>query len=109
MTYENEIAAGMKYLDDYYRSKSWVLQIDLGELDLKSGCNCVLGQLKGDYDTMMDELALVEQEACEMGFAADTYIWDENYDRAKSDKMWTTLTEEWRVAIKDRLDLGIEL
>lgn len=104
--FEREIDGGMQFLDNYYGNKGWVFQIDLGELELKSGCNCILGQLNGDYDTMMDLLDIEESDAIQLGFCLDYH--DEHIDASKHD-YWAKLTEEWRVALKDRVDLGVEL
>lgn len=99
--FKEQIDKGKALLDEFYGTKSWVLQLDLGELNLKSGCNCVLGQLYGDYDHMLLELDMVEEDAVDHGFCLDFHT--------EEPLNWDQLTEEWRVAIKDRLDLGIEL
>lgn len=104
--FKEQIDKGKEFLDNYYGNKSWVLTLDLGELDLKSGCNCVLGQLSGDYDHMLDMLDMDEEDAIELGFCLNYH--DEEIYNSRAD-MWDKLTEEWRVTIKDRLDAGIEL
>jgi hypothetical protein len=104
--FEKEIARGKEFLDNYYGTKSWVLELDLGELSLKSGCACVLGQLEGDYDHMLDRLDMDEEDAIEHGFCINYH--DESVMNADFD-VWDKLTEEWRITIKDRLDAGIEL
>jgi hypothetical protein len=104
--FEGQVEKGTEFLDNYYGTKSWVLDLDLGELNLKSGCDCVLGQLNGDYDTMMDILDLEEEDAIELGFCLDYH--DKSVQEAPFD-VWDKLTEEWRQFIKDRLDVGIEL
>jgi hypothetical protein len=104
--FKEQIDRGKEFLDNYYGTKSWVLELDLGDLDLKSGCNCILGQLHGDYDHMLDLLDMEEEDAIQLGFCLDYH--DEAIYNAPVD-MWDTLTEEWRIAIKDRLDVGIEL
>jgi hypothetical protein len=105
--FEKEITGGMSFLDAYFEGKSWVFGIDLGELDLKSGCNCVLGQLNGDYDTMMDILDLDDEDSHKLGFSVDSY--GPEFAGRPTDFVWDQLTEEWRVALKDRVDLGVEL
>jgi hypothetical protein len=104
--YEEQIAEGIEFLDGWYGDSSWVLELDLGELDLKSGCNCVLGQLNGDYDTMCEILDIEEEDAVRLGFCL-------NYSELRKlmdpNVKWYQLTEEWKEAIKDRLDAGIEL
>jgi hypothetical protein len=104
--FKEQIDKGKEVLDNFYGTESWVLEIDLGELNLKSGCNCVLGQLNGDYDHMLFELDMEEADAVEHGFCLDFH--DEKIYTSDVD-WWEKLTEEWRVAIKDRLDVGIEL
>jgi hypothetical protein len=108
MAFGNEIAAGMDLLDRWFNSKSWVTQIDVGDLDLSSGCNCVLGQLAGDYDTMCDELEISEGESMHYGFTIPHTL-DDPRPPDVQDLMWHKLTEEWVEAIKDRLNEGIEL
>jgi hypothetical protein len=104
--FKEQIDKGKALLDKHYGRKDWVLELDLGELNLKSGCNCVLGQLNGDYDHMLFELDMEEADAVEHGFCLDYH--DEKIYNSKVD-LWEKLTDEWRITIKDRLDEGIEL
>ena len=126
MVFERQIEAGMKFLDQWYKGPSWVLQIDVGDLNLQSGCDCVLGQLNGDFDTMCDLMGISSGGAQELGFYLDTYRlfsdpespfyishedegdWDEDDDDEAPDP-WDVLTGEWVVALKERLNSGIEL
>lgn len=109
--FEKEVAAGMDFLDNYYGKPSWVLALDLGVLDLKSGCDCVLGQLNGDYDTMCEILDIEESDAVNLGFCLNYSEYREWVQRAKEGEvdLWVRLTGEWLAAIKDRLDQGIDL
>ena len=104
--FKEQIDKGKEVLDSFYGTKSWVLELDLGDLDLKSGCNCVLGQLNGDYDHMLFELDMVEEDAVEHGFCIDYR--DAATVTSKTD-LWAQLTKEWTAAIKDRLNEGIDL
>jgi hypothetical protein len=104
--FKEQIDKGTEFLDNYYGRKSWVLNLDLGELNLKSGCDCILGQLNGDYDTMCEILDIEEEDAIELGFCLN---YREVREMDDPNAVWDKLTEEWRVSIKDRLDVGIEL
>lgn len=106
--FERQIAAGMSFLDGYFHGHNWIWNIDVGELDLSSGCSCVLGQLYGDYDHGLFEMDLEDEEADDLGFAVDTrqlgVLSVSDHHRA-----WNILTEEWVAAIKDRIDQGVDL
>lgn len=52
MSYERRIEKGMALLD--VRLPGWERKIDLGILDLQSGCDCVLGQLALDLGVRHD-------------------------------------------------------
>ena len=106
--FKKDIEAGMGLLDEHYHNQSWVLMIDLGELDLKSGCNCILGQLVGDYDQGLDEMN-VQGDGSEYGFAVDLEWQRMENDEENASKLWDKLTEEWIEAIKRRIDLGLEV
>ena len=43
--YEERVQRGMALLDKYYGTNTWVLNLDLGKLNMKSTCQCIIGQL----------------------------------------------------------------
>ena len=47
-TLSQRVERGIAHLDQHW--PGWERHIDLGSLDIKSSCNCVIGQLCGSYD-----------------------------------------------------------
>ena len=76
------VRRGAAFLDE--RLPGWRKRIRLDELDLSSGCNCVLGQTLGGYDEGKELLGLSEREVERYGF------WRHGRQSFES------LTEGWR-------------
>lgn len=102
--FEEEIREGSAWLD--IEKPGWAMEIDVASLDLNSCSQCVLGQLFGDYFTIVqnrdDHLwavnhgFLVSNERCN----GIVYMPDEK-------DPWRILRDEWIDFIKERLDAGI--
>lgn len=88
--YEDRIARGAALLDE--QRPGWRDEIDVETLDLASECDCILGQLHGDYLEGVDmlDLNLPDRVAC--GFDILSGVRDE-------DKAYARLTAEWRQAL----------
>jgi hypothetical protein len=73
----------------------WWRLVKIRPLDIGDRCNCVTGQLFGDYDAGLRELGLTEDEAEEYGF---------NRNDADSGSSFWTLTRAWKNEIRRRRD-----
>lgn len=64
------VAAGATLLDEEY--PGWAQRVNLGQLNLRNQCSCVLGQLSGsDYFAGLRQLGLGPLEGQQLGFNAD--------------------------------------
>lgn len=93
------VAAGAAWLDQ--NRPGWDDRIDLTRLILSSPCQCILGQLDGDYD-QVPEIASGEIDPLALGFNADprsagTGRWSE---RVVDD--FLALESEWKRVINVR-------
>lgn len=88
--YETEIACGMALLDE--RRPGWRDEIDVKTLDLGSECNCILGQLDGDYLDSVLDMGLGIGESRRYGFDISGHDRDEG-------AAYAALTAEWRQAL----------
>lgn len=84
------VAAGAALLDRI--APGWWRHVRSRKLDLADACNCITGQLFGDYSDGLDALNLDTAEAREYGF--DTRDGD-------SGGFWT-LNRAWREEIRKR-------
>ena len=86
LTIEQRVANGAAYLDKIL--PDWLDQIDLAVFDVASPCNCVLGQVYGNFDdSPIDARWRLGQ------YAAD----DRGFNGADEDL--PELTDEWRRVI----------
>jgi len=90
---------GAAYLD--VREPGWWQRIDLGELDLQSPCNCVLGQLHArrpdeelHYLGALRQFGLPDDPGDDMDAGLGFYTDD--------DQEWPLLNEAWRELIEAR-------
>lgn len=105
MSYERRIEKGMALLDE--RLPGWERKIDLGTLDLQSGCDCVLGQLALDLGVRHDP----NEDPDEKFIEAAVMLWPIDSSKRAVDygfnanHYWETsdLTAAWLTAIGKRL------
>jgi len=79
---------GAKFLDEQL-GRGWRRKIRRRQLDLAEPCNCVLGQLYGDYSDGAYELGLVYSEEVRLGFDSE----EEEYE---------ALTAAWLEVLRGR-------
>lgn len=123
------VERGVKFLDDFHEGTSWVMNLDLNDLDLASPDHCVLGQIFPSYDkgvaTSMNHLGIpvkstFPEEVAESrrglefarthGFEADAgpvstqILGDEGLHISLADVEYDLLTSIWRNVLLGRLD-----
>jgi hypothetical protein len=108
--YAERVFDGMALLDK--ENPGWELKIDLEELNLASGCHCVLGQLyqaqcEGTNWPTGFDWANHNLVSCPTNYGFDIMSCDD--DRDTVDNEYGQLEEEWIAAIKGRLDRGIQV
>jgi hypothetical protein len=87
-TTAERVARGAALLDQY--RPGWTGEIDVHELRIESGSDCVLGQLYGDYGEGRERIGILNSTHAEaLGFTG-----------GKSG--WYGLNEAWRELIEDR-------
>lgn len=88
------VARGVEWLDE--NEEGWPARIDVGELNVRSCCACVIGQALGCFTETFpfDNIT----EAAALGFTTDgAYLTTDDYD-AEMDG----LAAEWRRVITER-------
>jgi hypothetical protein len=86
------VRRGARLLDR--EAPGWERKIDLDTLDLEHTCNCVVGQVYGDYDEGIEQLdGDAESHPERYGFDIDP----------AADYEYESLTERWRGFLKRRL------
>jgi hypothetical protein len=96
------VRQGAAYLDE--REPGWWQKIDLPSLDLRSSCDCILGQLATDKDSWLRicrdfGLTASRNEDCHRGFNLNASYGVE----VDSDGVtWQDLTTEWVQVIEAR-------
>lgn len=103
MRLRKDVEAGAFYLDENH--PGWFKKINLDTLDLSNQCNCVLGQLHGDYDDGLIEEKIAASRNWSPGPAHRValraiHLGFYSFGRVKYD----ALTKAWKRAIKDRLN-----
>lgn len=89
-TTADRVARGAALLDQYL--PGWTSEINLNELRIESGSDCVLGQLYGDYGDGRDRVGIRSTAHSEsLGFTGGYTGGD-----------WYGLNEAWRELIEDR-------
>lgn len=90
--FEAQIERGVEYLDQDL-GPSWVEDIELDELELWSGCNCVVGQLYGEFWKQFDSLWKAQGYAFSLPETMDYMRGNER------EYLYADLTQEWRAKI----------
>lgn len=95
-TYEERVAKGAAWLDKMY-GPGWADIIHLETLRMPSTCDCILGQLEGDYHNS----PIAEGDAEEHGFILLFAGPDENDGRGFY-QQYELLEQEWVRLIRER-------
>ncbi len=102
-------ARGARFLDT--RGVDWVDQIDLTRLNLATQCDCVLGQLYGEYRKGADALFLTDEQTVKLGFYAPPGLFEFAFECAEGHTheyvfgapyAFEELTMAWREEIQKR-------
>jgi hypothetical protein len=104
------VAAGVKYLDENVHD--WLDKIELTELDMASDCSCVIGQVIGMYDMVLDEHPFFDkapvrlismEEGARLGFDSTgrAATRDDSGDTQYAEE-FAALQYEWKRAIRAR-------
>lgn len=107
-TIEERVIRGFDFLTDFY-GPEWQDAIDVENLDLKSVCNCVLGQLEGDYWDVYTQ-STIEGSDWHGQWSSDDefYLWtqehgfaaavdeDDKFDSEVISQEYKELTKAWR-------------
>lgn len=107
---EQRVARGMAWLDA--NVVGWERSIDLATLDMRDGCNCVLGQTLRDLAKADEPWHWRGREVDAYGWARRKWVWLDvfGFGFSQVDPLplaWNELEEAWRVAIKRRFDTGV--
>jgi hypothetical protein len=102
LMFEERIKRGIALLNKKYRDvvddeTPWMWYIKPDQLDLSDKCNCVLGQVFGDYADGLYELGLQQDEAYFYGFSIPAYELTE----IGITSGFAQLTEEWKEALQE--------
>lgn len=90
------VARGAAHLDTV--RPNWFTQIDVGTLDMKFSCHCIVGQLCGYFSDGIDTLAIADP--VEYGVALSFFDGDPVHHTLES--RWRPLQDAWIAAIADR-------
>jgi hypothetical protein len=102
-TITERVERGAALLDE--KRPGWWREIDLGRLNLRSGCDCVIGQIGGTLtysDTVCSLGADRTAEEVRFGFEAAEVIKGDDWDWNVQDAEYDALTEAWRDLITGR-------
>ena len=92
MNVKQRVVAGVEFLNK--RRPTWLRKVDEKTLDISDCCNCIFGQLDGDYSDSITINSHSEEWAAEHGF---TTPMDESGEETENG---SALTREWRRAIR---------
>lgn len=98
-TIAERVAAGEVFLDE--RKPDWDTMIVTDLLDIRSDCNCVLGQMFGGYAFGKHTLGLSNPQTIAFGFTAtgdEGGAGDDSVDESE----FAPLTSEWKRLIEER-------
>jgi hypothetical protein len=98
--FKDQIEAGAKLLDEKL-GQGWEDRLDLEKLDLGDDCNCIVGQLYGNFwkdaPRLFPEGSNVIKASISHGFNTDPV-----YDPDADDGILHALTLEWKAYIQER-------
>lgn len=101
-TIQERVAAGAAWLDahepDYYAPDPWYERIEVEHLQLTSTCNCVLGQLWGNYWTAVREQALGDTAPLGFNVRAHLLVADRIAEVAALEAEWYRVITARRAA-----------
>jgi len=83
------VAAGVQFLREIGTPSDWPRMIDLETLDIRSQCECVLGQIYGSYAVVEEEQGLRNEQAMDLGFMV----------RSRSIREYRRLLRAWKKEI----------
>jgi hypothetical protein len=93
ITVRERVRRASRFIDEHY-GRGWHRRVSIRRLDMSDGCECILGQLEGDYGDYydaVDRLDLSFDDATRLGLHRD---W--------RGPRWETLDEAWRDEIRER-------
>lgn len=97
-TITERVAAGAAFLDE--REPGWDQRISLDELSIGSSCNCILGQLHGNYTGGLMDLNFLYEDWSDIEFG---FMWSSNRAVLGGvDGEVAALTAEWKRVITER-------
>lgn len=94
------VASGAALLDQ--KRPGWAQLVDVGKLDLRNTCLCVIGQVCGEYYSGTERICASQKDACNHGYrvlASDCSLTDLPFGK----RAYRTLQDAWIEAIADRL------
>lgn len=97
-TITERVARGAAWLDN--ARPNWFREIDLSRLVMTSPCECVIGQLFGDYNDFIDG------DLVEGGFSTETDWGFRHAFNTGSERQFQNLETEWRRVISERRAAG---
>jgi len=109
-TYETRVLRGADFLDEHH--PGWEKNIDLETFCLTDPCNCVVGQVEGDYYVGLKNFGLSpllgpdsiivyhHDEAHDLGFFENSLL-EDDCDPHR-DRRWDDLHETWVSLIRAR-------
>jgi len=98
---KQRVANGIAFITKLHRgSKAWLKKIDLDRLNIRSGDDCIVGQIyDGDFwNNVIEKLNLTRghyQELQNLGLLGEQLC-----NMSRFDKSCKTLTKEWKLQIK---------
>jgi hypothetical protein len=88
---KDRVAKGVVWLDA--NVPDWRTNVYLLDFNIRSSCDCVIGQLFGHFNYVLDNGVLSEENAVAFGFDADPYahIFEREWDALQAE--WTRVLE----------------
>ena len=91
---QTRVAAGVAFLDE--RVPGWLDKVNVDDLQIWSGTQCVLGQIYGEYTLGVAWLRLDTKGAAELGFQAWSHETDFVSFMLDTAQQYAALNREWR-------------
>jgi hypothetical protein len=93
---KSRVAKGVVWLDHNF--PEWRTNVILPDFDIRSNCNCVIGQVFGDFEAPIAEGHITLDELREFGFDCATRTDWKDY---RSSDDYDALQAEWTRVLKD--------